>query len=99
MFAHSDHLHHLLRHNLMDDWVNLDPDEPFDRAEKQDETTAGTSESQSVAEPEKAEEEAPGPAHDEPVCRICFSGAEEVDLGVRTASSYQNLSSRASCSA
>ena len=71
-----------MRFARMDDWENLDPDPAFDKTER--EQDAPEPESTSAPEPAESETAAPQDDPDAPVCRICFSGADEVDLGVRS---------------
>lgn len=59
--------------------MNLDPDEPFDNAEQ---TQNNADEPSAVQEEPQAKSATPEPEQDGPVCRICFSGADEADLGV-----------------
>lgn len=66
----------------MDDWVNLDPDETFDNAEHAEEDPAAPIKGDRASP--SAREPSPERDRDEPVCRICFSGADEADLGVYT---------------
>ena len=79
----------------MDDWLDLDsPHDAFDEENEEQQPApvepdvkAEDNDTAQAAPAEDATPPAEDPAAtvdaDEPVCRICFSGPEEQDLGVR----------------